>query len=96
MPKGVEHVVVRLFARARDLAGTDSVRLDLPAGATAADVRRALAKAYPALAGLLEHSALAVNDEFADDRAPLPPGAEVALLPPVSGGEDRGGPEGTP
>ncbi len=77
---------VRLFARARDLARADVVAVDLPEGATVADLRRALASAWPALAGLLERSALAVNDEFADDGLALPLPAEIALLPPVSGG----------
>jgi molybdopterin converting factor subunit 1 len=77
---------VRLFARARDLAGTDLVEMTLPDGATAGDLRRALARGHPALAALLERSALAVNDEFAEDSLPLPRQAEVALLPPVSGG----------
>jgi molybdopterin synthase catalytic subunit len=80
------HVRVRLFARARDLAAADTVFLDLPAGATAGDLRRRLAEVTPALGGLLERSALAVNDEFADDSLTLPVDAEVALLPPVSGG----------
>jgi molybdopterin converting factor subunit 1 len=79
-------VRVRLFARARDLAGTDLMELTLPEGATAGQLRRALAERAPALAGLLGRSALAVNDEFADDALPLPAGAEVAVLPPVSGG----------
>jgi molybdopterin synthase catalytic subunit len=77
---------VRLFARARDLAGTDRAAVELPAGATVADLRRGLAVRYPALAGLVERSALAVDDEFAEDGLPVKPGAEVALLPPVSGG----------
>jgi molybdopterin converting factor subunit 1 len=80
-------VSVRLFARAKDLAGADVVRLELPDGATVGDLRRRLAAAYPRLAGLLERSALAVHDEFAEDELTLPRGAEVALLPPVSGGE---------
>jgi molybdopterin converting factor subunit 1 len=77
---------VKLFARARDLAGADEVSVALPDGATVADLRRALASAYPALAGLLARSALAVANEFADDAQQVPPDAEVALLPPVSGG----------
>ena len=77
---------VLLFARARDLAGTGVIELDLPAGATVAVLRRGLASRVPQLAALLERSAVAVNDEFAEDALPLPPGAEVALLPPVSGG----------
>jgi len=77
---------VRLFARARDLAGADVVAVDLPAGATVRDLRRRLAEVHPYLAGLLERCAVAVDNEFADDKLPLPPGAEVAVLPPVSGG----------
>jgi len=77
---------IRLFARARDLVGKPEVMVELPAGATVADLRRRLSVDYPALKSLLENSALAVNDEFADDSSLLPPSSEVALLPPVSGG----------
>jgi molybdopterin converting factor subunit 1 len=77
---------VHLFARARDLAGAASVAVDLPAGATVADLRRALAAAQPALAAFLGHCAVAVGDEFAADDVVLDAATEVALLPPVSGG----------
>jgi molybdopterin converting factor subunit 1 len=79
-------VQVRLFARAGDLAGTGMLAVELPSGATVADLRRRLAEQCPALRPLLTHSALAVNNEFADDTTALADGAEVALLPPVSGG----------
>jgi molybdopterin converting factor subunit 1 len=87
MKNGVRAVRVRLFARARDVVGADALLVEVPDGATVADLRRRLAEERPALRGLLEHSALAVNDDFADDRLTLPLEAEVALLPPVSGGE---------
>ncbi|HEX5272076.1 MAG TPA: MoaD/ThiS family protein [Gemmataceae bacterium] len=77
---------VRLFARAKDLAGADAVDVRLPDGATVGDLRRRLAADRPALAGLLPRCAVAVAGEFADDALPVPAGAEVALLPPVSGG----------
>jgi molybdopterin converting factor subunit 1 len=79
-------VVVRCFARARDLAGADSLTVELADGATVGDLRRRLGSEHPALAGLLARCAFAVHDEFADDALPLPREAEVALLPPVSGG----------
>lgn len=79
-------VPVRLFARARDLAGADAVRIELPDGATVADLRRRLSTDYPALAGLLERSAIAVENDFAEDSRVLPANTEAALLPPVSGG----------
>jgi molybdopterin converting factor subunit 1 len=79
-------VVVRLFARARDLAGADTVTLRLSEAATVGDLRRELAAAYPVLGPLLGRSAIAVNQEFAGDELPLSLQAEIALLPPVSGG----------
>jgi molybdopterin converting factor subunit 1 len=79
-------VTVRLFARARDLAGADIVTVELPAAATAGDLRRQLAARVPALGALLERSALAVDGEFADESDVLSPDVEIALLPPVSGG----------
>jgi molybdopterin converting factor subunit 1 len=79
---------VRLFARAKELAGRDEVELDLPAGSTVAELRRRLAADYPPLAGLLPRCAVAVDAEFARDDRALGDGAEVALLPPVSGGQE--------
>ncbi|MGH7169951.1 MAG: MoaD/ThiS family protein [Gemmataceae bacterium] len=80
-------VHVQLFARARDLACTGQVDTELAEGATVADLRRRLAADNPALAGLLERSAIAVDNDFAEDSRVLSANAEVALLPPVSGGE---------
>jgi molybdopterin converting factor subunit 1 len=79
-------ITVHLFARARDLAGAPQLTLDLPRRATVATLRRRLLEQVPALSGLLERSAVAVEGEFAADSLELPAGAEVALLPPVSGG----------
>ena len=77
---------VSLFAHFRDLAQTDTLVVELPEGATVGDLRRRLATAYPAMAGLLGHSGVAVDGEFAEDGLVLPARAEVAILPPVSGG----------
>ena len=80
---------LRLFARARDLVGLDTCDVELADDATVADLRRRLAADYPKLVGLLERSALAVNDDFADDARRLTANDEVAVLPPVSGGSRR-------
>ena len=77
---------VLLFARAKDLIGADCIQVEMPEQATIGELRRRLSQLYPQLAGLVEKSAFAVNDEFAEDAAPIPSEAEVALLPPVSGG----------
>lgn len=77
---------VLFFARARDLAGIAEADLELAPGIRVADVRMALARRYPALASLLPHCALAVNDDYAADEAILGGAERVAVLPPVSGG----------
>ena len=80
-------VQVRLFARARDLAGADRVSLVVPQGSTIADLRRRLAQTLPMPGDFLGRCAVAVNDEIAGEEALLSPGAAIALLPPVSGGQ---------
>jgi len=79
-------VVVHLFARAKDLAGADAVSVSLPEAATISVLRKQLAKDHPRLGSLLAHCAFAVDNEFAEDKCPLSSQAEIALLPPVSGG----------
>jgi molybdopterin converting factor subunit 1 len=77
---------VQLFARAKDLAGSNRIAVDLADGATVADLRSALAASQPRLAPILDQSAIAVNSEFADAQQLLNPNDDIALLPPVSGG----------
>lgn len=76
---------VLLFAHYRDLAGTGETEIELPAGATAADVVRNV-RARPGLSAIPPVPVLAVNQEYAGADAPLAEGDEVALLPPVAGG----------
>jgi MoaE-MoaD fusion protein len=75
------HVKVRLFAGLRERAGAAEVELELPDGAV---VRDALAR-VATIAGDIP-VVMAVNQEYADAEAPLHPGDELALIPPVSGG----------
>ena len=79
-------VQVRLFAAARQEAGSDVIDVELKDGATVADVRDALAAQLPALSSLLPRVAFAVDAEYAADACEIPDGAEVACIPPVSGG----------
>ncbi len=77
---------VLLFARARELAGADAVNLSLPLGATVGDLKKRLASEHPRLAEFAERCGVAVDNEYAADATVLPVNAEVALVPPVSGG----------
>ena len=77
---------VKLFAQARECVGSADARLELPAGSRVADALRSLERAYPALAELRPHLAVAVDGTLAHGADPLPGDCELALLPPVSGG----------
>jgi molybdopterin converting factor subunit 1 len=79
-------VKVLLFAKLRELAGADTLRIELPLVSTVADLRIAIATTWPALAALLAKSAIAINQDFAQDTLILKHTDEIALIPPVSGG----------
>lgn len=81
-------VQVRLFAVLKELAGTESLDLELAESATVDDALAAL-RANGALAGAVERMSvvLAVNREYAAGDQVLEPGDELALIPPVSGGQ---------
>ncbi len=79
-------LTVRLFALARDRAGRAEIELNLPLPATVADLRLILALQYPELAPLAPRVSIAVDSEYSTDATLILPGAEVALIPPVSGG----------
>lgn len=76
---------VSLFAGLAELAGCRSLEIPWPGGSVA-DLRVAVAAARPALAPLLARSAVAIDDRYAGDATPVPAAADVALIPPVSGG----------
>jgi molybdopterin synthase sulfur carrier subunit len=80
------NVRVRLFAAARQAAGRDTVDLDLPQGATIGQLRRRLVQQVPQLCGLVGQLMFAVDAEYARDSDEIPPAADVACIPPVSGG----------
>jgi sulfur-carrier protein len=87
-PRQVTTLTLRvlLFAKLRDEIGSDATSVELPTGASVAELRRQLAETYPALAPLLAKCAVAVDHDFAEDAHPLAAGNEVAIIPPVSGG----------
>ena len=80
------NATVRVFALARQLAGQDQIQVALPTEATVRDLRRAIAAQFPALAALTAQALFAVNADYATDETPIPAGADLACIPPVSGG----------
>lgn len=79
-------VDVLLFAAAKARAGSATHAVELAEPATVADLKAALGRSCPALAPLIPACRVAVDAAYAADADPIPPGAEVALIPPVSGG----------
>lgn len=77
---------VLLFAGAAELAAANTVTVQLPAAATAEDVLAAIGEQVPALAELLPACRLAVDQTFVSSDFPVHAHAELALIPPVSGG----------
>ncbi len=78
---------VRLFAMLRERAGTDTLELELPTGATVAEAISALSQREP-LGELLAKMPvrMAVNRDYAAAETTLAADDELALIPPVSGG----------
>lgn len=81
------------FATLRDRAGQSRAELELPDGATVAGLKSQVTRLYPGVAGLLDHSLVAINQSYAFDEDLIPDQAEVALFPPVSGGSGDGVPQ---
>lgn len=84
---------VRLFASYREAAGVGHLDLDLPAGATAKDAIAEIARRHPLIAQG-RSVVIAKNREYVTPDEPLSDGDEVALIPPVSGGETTISPVG--
>lgn len=79
-------ITVLLFAQCREAAGRAALELDVPDGGGTGALWAAAVVACPALKPFRAVARVAVNHAFAAEDAPLRPGDEVALIPPVSGG----------
>ena len=79
-------VTLLFFAQARECVGRPSLSLELPEGSRLADALAEAERRHPGLAALRPHLAIAVDQRLTADDPPLAGGAEIALLPPVSGG----------
>lgn len=75
------------FGVLKDRLGASPVAVELPEGATVADLLQRLGENHPTQ--WLRGTAVSVNAEFAVAAHVLREGDEVGLLPPVSGGSGR-------
>ena len=81
------HVKVLLFGQLREIVGASEEEVAIESGACAADLLADYQRRFPGMEEFRPSIAMAINQEYADGSAPLRDGDEVALLPPVSGGE---------
>ena len=82
----MNRVKLLFFATLRDRAGTKSIELDLPPDITVKDLKERISGEYPGLRESMKSVLITINREYAFDEAVIPPGAELAMFPPVSGG----------
>ena len=79
-------VAVRFFAMFRERAGVSHTEVEMPDGASPAQLLEHLRTQFPSLPS--ESPVLmAVNSEYVSEEAVLQDGDEVAFIPPVSGGK---------
>lgn len=81
-------VKVLLFAALAERANHRALNVDLAENATVHTLLAAIGSIHPELAELLPSCFVSVNKEYANEHTPIQPGDEIALLPPVSGGEE--------
>ena len=74
------------FAQARDAAGGPQVELEVSGEQPLGMLLERLAAEHPNLQPLLPYCAFALNGAWCEREAVVVDGAEVAILPPVSGG----------
>jgi MoaE-MoaD fusion protein len=81
-------ITLRYFAIMREHLGKDTETLEVPDGTTAGDVFALATKDAPRLAGLQRSVMVMVNEDYAEPDHVLRDGDDIALIPPVSGGDD--------
>ncbi len=82
-----EQARVLFFATLRDITGVKETHIEFEPGASIADVKALILGRYPALLRNMDTLIVALNHEFAADGDLVPDKAEIAMFPPVSGGE---------
>lgn len=87
-------LTIKLFAGLADRIGSSQIQYDLPGPSiTVPELKEHLAQTYPAARSLISISFVAVNQEYASNERSITAEDEIALIPPVSGGESSQEPE---
>ena len=82
----MNRIKLLFFATLRDRAGARTMELDIPADLTVQGLKDKISAEYPNLRDSMSSVLITINREYAFDEAVIPPNAELAMVPPVSGG----------
>lgn len=84
---------ILLFAAAAEAAGTRQLELSFADSTfvTIVDIKRELQNISPELSAMVEHAWFAVNNEYANLSDRVTEQDQIAVIPPVSGGETTDG-----
>ncbi|ARI78041.1 molybdopterin converting factor subunit 1 [Halobacillus mangrovi] len=74
---------ILFFAELREKMGEDSIELNM-SGKKVEEIKEIIQKVYSL--SNVEHSMVAVNEEFAKNETEVKDGDTIAFIPPVSGG----------
>jgi molybdopterin synthase catalytic subunit len=81
-------VRARFFGLYRELVGSSQADLEIEDKISLADLKQKLAVVFPPLQAFADNLLLAVNGEYGSVELQLKDGDEIAVLPPLSGGDD--------
>ncbi len=79
-------VTIHFYAGLRELAKVACLRLEWRPGMTVTVLRQTISGQFAGVSSLLARSSIAVNDQMVGDEDAVPDEADIALLPPMSGG----------
>lgn len=83
-------VTIRYFAIIREIVGRTEESREVPAGTTVAELIAIIEAEAPRLARVGKSAMLMVNQEYVEAGFELHEGDEFVMIPPVSGGSERG------
>jgi MoaE-MoaD fusion protein len=82
-----DHARVLFFATLRDKVGVRELSIEFTSGSHVIDIKQAVLEKYPAIGPIMDTLIVAVNHQFAFNEDVVPNESEIAMFPPVSGGD---------
>lgn len=79
-------IPVQFFSQLKEMAGTSEIALELPEGATVADLLARLYQRFPHLEKWDATILIGAGVHFVDRDHRLHPNDEIAIMPPMQGG----------